>query len=345
MTNPPIIIDGSRGEGGGQMLRTSLALSMATGRALRMTSIRANRPKPGLMRQHVTAVETAAAVCGAAVAGASVGSAVLDFAPGEVVPGDHEVRIGTAGSTTLVLQTVLCALAFAASPSTIAIEGGTHNPHAPTVDFLRGAFLPALGRMGLLVDVACERPGFYPAGGGRIVARIEPGSPKALGLTQRGAILRGRATAMVAGLPGDIAVREIAVLRERLSSAPGFGGGDDCFRIEHRRDRGPGNVVTIEVEAEGAREVFVGFGAQGVPAEKVAHQAADEALAWIAADVPVGPHLADQLLLPMALAGAGRFTTSSLSPHATTNIEVIERFLAARFHTSELDGRVLVALE
>lgn len=338
-TDRAIVIDGAEGEGGGQVLRTSLALSAITGRPLRLRRIRAKRPKPGLMRQHLTAVHAAAAVCGARVDGAAVGASELEFVPGPVKPGEYEFRIGTAGSTTLVLQTVLPILMLADGPSTVALEGGTHNPFAPTADFLRGSFLAALGRSGAVFDVQCERHGFFPVGGGRLLARIEPWRESApLELLRRGAIVAQCATALVSSLPGEIAAREIATLRERL------GWDDSCLRIETLRgDRGPGNVVTIEIDAEHAREVFVAIGERGVSAERVASRAADAALAWLAADVPVGPHLADQLLLPLALRGRGAFVTMPLTSHSTTNVAVIERFLGPRLTVlEEGPGRVRV---
>ena len=344
-TGSPVVIDGSQGEGGGQMLRTSLALSAITGRPLRMSRIRARRPKPGLMRQHLTAVQAAAAVCGASVTGAEVGSSEIEFIPGAIVAGEHEFRIGTAGSTTLVLQTVLPILMRAERPSTVVLEGGTHNPFAPTVDFLRGAFLATLSRSGARfgggprIDVRCERPGFFPVGGGRVVATIEPApAPSRLEATVRGAIVARRGCALVSSLPGEIAAREVAVLRQRL------GWEESCFRIEEiRADRGPGNVVTVEIEAEHASEVFIGIGERGLSAEKVATRVADAARAWMDADVPVGPHLADQLLLPLALVGAGAFVTVPLTSHSTTNIEVIERFLGPTLRVlEERPGRVRV---
>src|SRR5688572_16449750 len=173
---PPslITIDGSMGEGGGQVLRTSLALSLVTGKPFRIEKIRAGREKPGLLRQHLTAVNAAAAVGGAHVEGAALGSRELDFRPGPAKPGEYRFAVGTAGSATLVLQAVLPALLTARGASTLVLEGGTHNPFAPPFDFLDKAFLPLLRRMGARVEVALERPGFYPAGGGRFQVRVEP---------------------------------------------------------------------------------------------------------------------------------------------------------------------------
>ena len=169
-----VAIDGSFGEGGGQILRSSLALAMVTGTPFRIENIRANRDNPGLARQHLTAVESAAALCGACVEGAELRSRQLTFTPGRVTPGDYAFSVGSAGSTTLVLQTVLPALLIGSQPSTLTLEGGTHNPFAPPLDFLEKAFIPVINRMGPKIDVALERPGFAPRGGGRFIVTIEP---------------------------------------------------------------------------------------------------------------------------------------------------------------------------
>ncbi|HZL36037.1 MAG TPA: RNA 3'-terminal phosphate cyclase [Tepidisphaeraceae bacterium] len=199
-----ILIDGSQGEGGGQILRSALALSMLTGKPFRIENIRANRNKPGLMRQHLTAVNAAAAVCSANVSGAAIGSRELAFEPGAVRAGEYTFSVGSAGSTTLVLQTVLPPLLVAAGRSTLALEGGTHNIHAPPVDFLEYAFLPLVNRMGPRVSVTLERAGFYPAGGGRILAAIEPAEKLSpISILERGEIHHRMAKAICAGLPGS----------------------------------------------------------------------------------------------------------------------------------------------
>jgi RNA 3'-terminal phosphate cyclase (ATP) len=317
-----ITIYGSTGEGGGQILRTALALSIVTGTPFRIDRIRARRRRPGLMRQHLTAVEAARAVSGAQVDGASIGSSSLYFRPGAAAPGDHHFAVGTAGSATLVLQTVLPALLSAPAPSRLVLEGGTHNPMAPPFDFLRLAFLPLLGRMGARVEARLERPGFYPAGGGRIVVRVEPCALAPLELLERGAPVSRRARALVASLPSSIARRELDVVAQRLA------WHDRDLRIETVTDSlGPGNLLSLEVAHEQVTEVFTGFGERGVPAEQVAARACDEAAAYLASDAPVGKHLADQLLLPLALAGGGAFRTVPLDGHTTTQLELIPRFL------------------
>lgn len=318
-----LTLDGSAGEGGGQILRTALSLSALTGRPFAIDRIRANRKKPGLLRQHLTAVRAAAAVCGGAVRGDEPGSPSIVFEPGPVAAGEYRFAIGTAGSTTLVMQTVLPPLLTASGPSRVTIEGGTHNPLAPPVDFFERSFLPFVRRMGPRVTIRLERCGFYPAGGGRIVVEVEPAA--ALGsfeLTERAPVVAKRARALVAGLPRRIAERELAVAQDAFGLAP-----EDLEVVELAHGQGPGNVVSVELEMEHHREVFTGFGEQGVRAEAVAAAAVDAARAYLAASEPVGEHLADQLVIPLAMSGGGRFRTGPASRHLTTNVEVVGRFL------------------
>jgi len=318
-----LVIDGSLGEGGGQILRTSLALSLVTGTPFRIENIRARRKKPGLMRQHLTAVTAAAGIGHAEVTKAKIGSLELTFVPGKVVPGEYRFSVGTAGSTMLVLQTVLPALLTASASSSLTLEGGTHNPFAPPFDFVQRTFLPILNRMGPTVSATLERPGFYPAGGGRCRVVVGP-APKLhrLDLLERGPVRRQLAKAVVAGLPRHIAEREARTIA-RLFRWP-----DESLCVEELPgEYGPGNVVTIEIESEHITEVFTGFGEKGVRAEEVARGVAEQARRYLEANVPVGEHLADQLLIPLALAGGGSFRTLSLSQHARTNIEVVKMFL------------------
>ena len=225
-----ITIDGSEGEGGGQILRTALALSLVTGRPFRIDGIRAGRRKPGLMRQHLTAVQGAAQVSGARVSGGDLGSRTLSFEPSQVRGGEYRLAVGTAGSATLVLQTVLPALLLAREPSRLTLEGGTHNPYAPPFDFLARTFLPILRRMGASIDVRLEMHGFYPAGGGRFAVAIEPCAALGrLSLLERGAT-RVTARAIVASLPETIAKRE-------LSHRPGAPRTSSARRVESKRSR------------------------------------------------------------------------------------------------------------
>lgn len=330
-----IDIDGSVGEGGGQILRSALTLSLVTGRPFHIDRIRAGREKPGLLRQHLTAVHAAASMSGARVSGAELGSSTLDFAPAVIEGGEYRLAVGTAGSATLVLQTVLPALLVATRPSRLTLEGGTHNPYAPPFDFLSKTFLPLVRQMGASVDLALDAYGFYPAGGGRFSVSVEP----CTGLTPLRLVERGdvtvRARGLVASLPGRIAKRELSVVRQRL------GIDRTQCRIEAiETSVGPGNILLIELESNEVTEVVTGFGIKGVTAERVASDACDEVEAYLKAGVPVGSHLADQLLVPMALAGGGAFRTLTPSTHTTTNAEVIRRFLDVPISIEQEQGDV-----
>ncbi len=327
-----LVIDGSQGEGGGQILRTSLALSLVSGQPFRIVNIRSGRKKPGLMRQHLTAVEAASAVGRARVEGAHIGSQQLAFHPGGVAAGNYRFSVGTAGSCTLVLQTVLPALLTAGSRAELLLEGGTHNPYAPPFDFLADAFLPLIAKMGPKVSAKLLRPGFYPAGGGEFTVSIEPARKLApLHLTERGAILNRSARATIARLPRHIAERELQVVRDRL-----IWDAECCSVVEAVSARGPGNILCIEIASEHITEVFTGFGERGVSAETVAGETVKAVQEYLAANVPVGRYLADQLLLPLALAGGGRFRTLSPTRHLTTNAEVIRKFLPVEVTMREM---------
>lgn len=329
----PIEIDGAMGEGGGQVLRTSLSLSAVTGRPVRIRRIRANRAKPGLMRQHLTAVIAAARAANAEVVGAAVGSTELTFTPGARTADDPaapplhlELAVGTAGSTTLVLQTLLPILLTSRAAAFVRIEGGTHNSMAPPFDFLVRSFLPLVARMGRPVDARLVRHGFYPAGGGVLEVRVAAKPVGALlepiELLERGADRARRARALLVNLPRSIGEREIQVVCDRLRWK-----ADWCEIAVLGDTPGVGNVLHLELESDALTEVITAFGERGVTAEKVAERAVTDAKHYLATDAPVGEHLADQLLLPMALAGGGVFRTGALSRHATTNIDVIRSFL------------------
>jgi RNA 3'-terminal phosphate cyclase (ATP) len=335
-----IIIDGSLGEGGGQILRSSLALSLVTGKPFCIERIRSKREKPGLLRQHLTAVNAAAAISQAEVEGCSIGSARLSFKPRMIRGGAYHWSIGTAGSTTLVLQTVLPALLIAKDRSEIVLEGGTHNQYAPPYEFLAQALNPIIHRMGPKLESHLERHGFFPAGGGRFTVAIEPVQKLArVDLLERGEILRKEAVGVVSQIPRRIAETEIGILKSK------FSWGDDCFRIQEiKNSRGPGNILTCLIESKGITEVFTGFGERGVPANRVATLLCDEVREYLSSGVPVGCHLADQLMIPMALAGGGSFRTIPLTRHSTTNIEVIKKFLDVEITATKQD-RLIWSIE
>lgn len=318
--------------GGGQVLRSCLSLAMVTGQGLHIRNIRAKRSRPGLMRQHLTAVLAAAQVCGAKVEGAELGSQTLRFEPGPIQGGEYSFTIGTAGSCTLVLQTLLPALLRAPTASRVTICGGTHNPLAPPVDFLQRAWLPLLRRMGARIELNLNRYGFAPAGGGELEAFIQPSKLAPLHLMQRGKLLESRAIALNAGLPAEVSERELKRVGQRLAF-------DDTqlFSTAIDPEQGPGNLLMLEYVHEHVTEVFSAFGMHRVRAEKVADQAIEQAMEWRCTQTAVGEHLADQLLLPMALAGGGSFTTPHMSDHLHSNMQVIQRFLPVAIDSHVLE--------
>lgn len=323
MSSSFIAIDGASHEGGGQILRSALALSVVTGKPFRITAIRANRPKPGLMRQHLAGVDALAAISGATVTGAAPGSAELTFRPGKPRGGEYRVPVGTAGSTVLVAQALLPALLAADAPSEVVIEGGTHNPHAPPFEFFAETFLPALRAMGAEVEASLEAYGFYPAGGGRVRLRVQPWrtrTPFVSGLCSDAPVSLS-AYALVANLPERIAERELACLRDAVPSL----GESDCAVLPVP-SVGPGNLLGVRFTRGGSTTVLSRPGERDLPCERVAKSVAAQTLRLVESPASVGEHLADQLLAPMAMAGGGSFVAAGITPHFEANAEVVRKF-------------------
>jgi len=250
------------------------------------------------------------------------------------VPGDYRFAVGTAGSTSLVLQTVLMPLLLADAPSRLVLEGGTHNMMAPPFEFIERVFLPVINRMGPRVSARLTRHGFFPRGGGRIEIDIMPGKLAPVDCIDRGALQSVSATALFAALPFDIAEREIKVARKLLTDWP-----EDAFSVRQLpEEQGPGNALLIEAVFEHAVEVVTGFGKLGVSAESLAKTAAQRMAGFLASDAFAGPYLADQLLLPFALAGGGKFTTVKPSQHARTAADVIQRFTGQHWTFEQLSS-------
>lgn len=336
-----ITIDGSEGEGGGQVLRYAAALSLLTGEPFTIANIRGGRAKPGLMRQHVTALEAAAAIGSAECSGLAVGSTELTFRPGAVIPGEYHFAIGTAGSTALVVQTVLVPLMLADGPSRIVIEGGTHAASAPPFEFLAHTLLPVLTRMGPGLSVTLDRHGFFPRGGGRIVLDITPAPLAPIACIDRGNFKTGKVEALVSGIPFEIADRELRAARKVLGNWP-----DDAFApVQLPAERGPGNALLITAECDHVTEVMSAFGQIGIPAERLAKAAAKRMAGYLDSGAFAGPYLQDQLLLPFAMAGQGAFTTIKPSEHSRTAAALIARFTGREFAFSEdAEGRWLASL-
>ena len=335
--SPALIrIDGSYGEGGGQILRTALTLSMITRKPFELVNIRAKRPKPGLRPQHLTCVKAAQKVCGAEVEGAFVGSLFLRFIPGSLKAGSYYFDIGTAGAVSLVFQTIGLALAEAGS-SKILIRGGTHVPHAPSFHYLYEIYGPVVKILGFDFSFELRRYGFFPAGGGEMLVRILPRrNPSYLELLGPYEAKSVRVLSVVTeDLPSHIRTRQAKTAAELLARK----GFQPLIVLERAKALSPATFVFISISEGQKRAGFISFGKKGKPAEKVAEEAAKEFLDFYASGKAVDPYLADQLLLPLALSGAScHFDVSRLSRHFFTNLWVIRQFLPD--FTPEVKGKL-----
>lgn len=323
-----VCIDGSEGEGGGQMLRTALALAMATGRGFEMANIRARRSRPGLRPQHLAAVKAAARVCSAEVEGDVLGSGALSFEPGAVRPGTYEFDIKTAGSASLVLHTLYLPLALAGARSVLTIRGGTHVPFSPSFHYLTHQWAVMLRRLGLDVELTLVRAGYFPAGGGELRAKVLPaGGVRPLRLEARGPLERLEGLSVVSGLARSVAERQRSQALARLEAA-GLSAG---IELVEAPSPGKGTLLLLLAACGGGgRACFDALGALGKRAEKVADEACDALLEFLATPGVVDAHCADQLLLPLAFAaGESRFPVPAVTSHLLTNAMVIERFIPA----------------
>ncbi|MFW5866690.1 MAG: RNA 3'-terminal phosphate cyclase [Armatimonadota bacterium] len=320
-----LTIDGSHGEGGGQVIRTSLSLSALLGRDLRIENIRAGRSRPGLAAQHLASVRAAAAVCGAATEGDRMESQELEFRPGEVRGGRYQFKVGTAGAATLVMQTVLPALLFAAESSHVQVHGGTNVLWSPPHEYIAAVFLPALGEMGADISLECLVPGFYPKGGGCIEARVQPlrSALQPLKWRDRGGLRSLTAYSVAeARLPAHIVRRQIDGAREAL-------GSTGARTVQSRpSSRCPGAGLVIAASFDRGRAGFSATGKRGKPAEDVGREAGVQAARFLEDTASVDRHLADQLLLHAALAaGRTQFVADEVTEHLLTNAWVIKHFL------------------
>lgn len=337
-------IDGSEGEGGGQMLRTALALSAITGKPFRMTNIRANRPNPGLRSQHVQSVLAAQKISSAQVEGAIKASRELSFIPGKITAGKHNIDIGTAGSTSLVLQTIALPLALADAESEIKTLGGTHVEWSPIHDYLEIAWLPLMRKIGLDINLELATRGFYPQGGGEIRAAIRPAKELApLHATERGGLNRVSVMALVNNLPYEIAERFIRRAESELKSRR---VRKIKTEIKTSSTTGRGTYLRIHAEYENASACFSGLGRLGKSAEKIAEETVAEFIEFNRSGAAVDAHMADQLLLPLALAkGESAFTTPLITPHFQTNAAIIAKFLPFSVATTPAGDATLVTVK
>ncbi|MBI4714626.1 MAG: RNA 3'-phosphate cyclase [Nitrospirae bacterium] len=340
---PLVEIDGSHGEGGGQILRTGLTLALLTGRPLRIFNIRSGRKSSGLKPQHLMAVRASAEISGGQLQGDVLGGTELRFEPGPIRPGrylfDVAALAASAGSVGLIFQTLLLPLASARTSSHLLLQGGTHVAWSPSVDYLRTVFLPTIAPMGIRADLNLLRWGFYPIGGGGVEADVGP-APfplHPLRIETRGELRRIEVISVVANLPVSIGRRQLdrALARLREAGYPAQG------EVRTAASPGKGTFCFIRAEFEKVRAGFPALGEIGKRAEAVADEAADAFLRYQAEVGALDPHLGDQVVLPMALAGGeSRVTVSEFTEHLRTNLWVIERFLPGRFSVEgEVEGK------
>lgn len=345
-----IEIDGSMGEGGGQVLRASLALSMALGKPFYMKNIRAGRPKSGLKRQHLTCVQAAQRISGAEVSHADIGSTELSFAPQTLCPGEYRFDIGSGGSCTLVLQALIPPLLAAHRASRITVTGGTHVPHAPSFEFMQETLFPWLEKLGPRLSATMEKPGFMQVGGGLVTVDIAPAeSLLPFDSCEESPFMDSEGHVYLWNLDPGIAARELRVLLDKKYEDLGL--LEEKIRMEvsskGRKDaHGPGNAVLVKVRHEKGLTVCTGIGARGHSAERVAREACERAFTFMKAKVPVDHHLADQLIVPMALAGGGAFLTEKPTLHTETCMALLPYFTDIRAKVlQENDKQWLIQLE
>ncbi len=344
-----INIDGSWGEGGGQILRTCLSLATITGKPVRIDRIRANRKKPGLAAQHLTSVRAAATLCQAEVRGDTLGSMTLEFRPTRPPQaGQYSFDVtqaregGSAGAVTLILQTILLPLALANGNSKVMLKGGTHVAWSPPVTYIEEVYLPTLKQLGVQAEVKLNAWGWYPRGGGEVELWVTGSQQPLTGLQllERGAIKQVRGLAVVTELPSHIPQRMANRAANLLQQA------HLPTQIQPVRGRGiaPGAGIFLTAEYEHSRAGFSALGSRGIPAERVAETAVQELLDFHAQAVPVDPFLGDQLLLPLALSSeTSQYRVADISKHLTTNAWVIEQFELANITIEEDNQLVWVA--
>jgi RNA 3'-terminal phosphate cyclase (ATP) len=320
-----LTLDGSSGEGGGQILRTALALSTVTGQPFEILKIRARRPVHGLRPQHLAAVRAATMISGAKVGGAFEGSSDLRFEPGAIESGDYRFEISTAGSASLVLQAVLPALATARGPSRVEVSGGTHVSASPSFEFLSRNWAGTVARMGLDVGFELVRAGFYPPGGGEVHARVAPWArPAGLVLEDRGALLQVRGVSGAGKVRGDVARRQADAVRDLLWEARRI---ETAWETVEPKPASPGSFLYVEVIFEQTRAAFGFLGERGLRAEVLGDRAARTVLQFLEGEGAVDPYLADQLAVPLAIGGGGgRVTTNRVTQHLVTVAEIVSLF-------------------
>jgi RNA 3'-terminal phosphate cyclase (ATP) len=331
--NLMLTLDGAKGEGGGQILRSALSISILTQEPFVIKNIRAGRKKPGLAAQHLTSVTAAAQICRANVQGAEIGSMTLQFEPQQTQAGRYSWDVKTAGATTLVLQTVFLPLARPGASSEVTIFGGTHVPWSPCYHFLQLNWLHFMRKIGFNADIELLTAGYYPQGGGQIRTTIEPVTEIApLNCVERGKLIRIKAISAVSNLTQSIAVRQANQGQSRLRAA-GYAVQSELIELPAKN---PGTMYLLLAEFEHSQCCYFGLGARGKPAEKVADEAVDLFLNYMETDAALDERLADQVVLPLALSRQKSFfTTSRITQHLLTNLETLRTF---NFLNFEIDG-------
>lgn len=332
-----IVLDGSEGEGGGQVLRSALSLSLITGQPFRLEKVRAKRRPPGLKAQHLTCVQGAAKVGGATVQGDAIGSNTVTFAPNAIVPGAYGFHVGTAGSVNLLLHCLVYPLAVGGGGS-LTLTGGSHVIASPSFDYVERVWAPLVRALGIEVTFKLELAGFFPEGGGRLWVQIGAVTPRStlVDLSTRPPVDRFVVRSIVGGLPVDVAQRQGETARRALNDL-GLPVELDVSSLPVAHSRGS----SVLVVAESSGQAIAGFGSLGerrVPAEEVGRLAARAAREWLRRPGALDEHAGDQVLLPMGLAAAGllgparssRFLACELTDHLTTHARVLEAFLPIR---------------
>lgn len=342
------VVDGSYGEGGGQVVRTALAVAMVTGEPVRVIRIRSGRPNPGLAAQHLATLLACQRIVDAEVTGARLGSLELTFAPRRRPhAGEYTFDIGaarqggSAGSATLLAQTIALPLSLASDTSTLEVRGGTYVPWSPTADYLAHVWTAALERMGFRLSVTSRRPGWYPAGGGRLAMTVAPATPRGWNGTARGELRRIDVFAVASRLPAHVATRLGIRAQERLRGV----AAPIVVESTIADASSPGAALTVVLRFAGSVAGFSALGERGLPAELVADSVCDRVLAFLGSGATVDEHLADQLLLPAALAGTPTsFVAPQLTGHLATNAHVLEAMGQARVMLEPAPGGVRVSV-
>lgn len=338
-----LTIDGSTGEGGGQILRAALSLALLTQRPFQMVNIRARRPKPGLRPQHLTAVQAAAALCAAAVEGDALGSSTLTFLPRQPVqPGSYRFDVGTAGATTLILQTILPPLVETVETSWVTLTGGTHAPWSPPYHYLERVFLPAVSQLGWRVQLTLKRWGWYPRGGGKVLATVHPPvmPPGEVNWRERGSLRHLWVLSATSNLPAHIRQRQARRARQRLKEA---GLAPTEVALIDAPSPGVGTCVVVAAAYDNGWGGSVALGKKGKPAEQVAEEAVAEFLTFHNSGGALDPRLADQVIVPLLWrVPEWAFTTSHATNHLRTVVWLSAQFIPARVTLEEHDDRVTV---